>query len=279
MSSGGLLPVGPIALPDPQTLPEISLGKLLSLARIDPPPLGTGVAIAAHFPEAQSYVLDGVAFSAVTFVITEAGLVETRNAIAADSASGANAIAECDDGFYAVLNPRWTNGSLPIRWKLDKRSAPQKIPRDKLTKRVKQGFTSWVTPKTACDPAGSSTFRFDYRGKTKKDPSLNGVNSVDFGPLGSSALALTYTYFVGSETLEFDIRLNKKDHRWTVFKSNKKRFQVRNAVAHEVGHALSLDDLGDPHGQLTMFARLFKGENKKSTLGRGDTLGVEDTSP
>jgi hypothetical protein len=52
-----------------------------------------------------------------------------------------------------------------------------------------------------------------------------------------------------------------------------------NVTTHELGHQVGLDDLGDPHGGLTMYGIIDKGEMSKTTLGFGDLKGAWAVSP
>jgi hypothetical protein len=45
-------------------------------------------------------------------------------------------------------------------------------------------------------------------------------------------------------------------------------------AVHEIGHTLGLDDLSKPHGSLTMFGVIGKGELRKTSLGKGDVRGA-----
>jgi len=53
-------------------------------------------------------------------------------------------------------------------------------------------------------------------------------------------------------------------------------YDVQNILTHEVGHWVGLDDLYNSVDQdLTMYGYGGKGELKKDTLARGDTLGMD----
>ena len=72
--------------------------------------------------------------------------------------------------------------------------------------------------------------------------------------------------------------MNKADYNWTNV-AGVKRYQVRNVIAHELGHQVGLDDLANPHNGLTMFGQIGRGELNKVTLGRGDLKGASTIAP
>lgn len=274
-------------------LPEVTLEEAVQLSGGVQPPEDepdTGLMFTAHYPKGKLLELGGTNFRAITLDILPTGAVlargsataeegvVTRNAVAA-STNGSDPEGACSDTAFEQLGVAWSASKMPIAWRLDKRSIPGRLPARKTKRKVKKGLDAWARPTTNCSSNEKISFGLRFDGRTRKDPARDGLSVVDWGPLDSNAVALTYAWYVGSELVEFDIRMNKRDHKWTVAKRNRRRFQVRNVVAHEGGHALGLGDLGDPHGNLTMFGIVLRGELKKATLGRGDLRGAEAQSP
>jgi hypothetical protein len=285
--------VTPTDIP-PVELPDVTEEKALEISGGVGPPAGdpdTGLLVTAHYKKGKGILLEGTKFVALTLdllptggvvtrgAVTAEGGVITQNAVAGSSATGANADGECGDATFSPLNVSWKAGSMPIGWRIDKRSIPAKLSKRKTKRQVKKGLVSWSAPRTRCSNVPNVGFAFAFDGLSAKNPKRDGVSVIDWGPLSSAAVALTYTWYVENEIVEFDMRLNSSDYKWTVSPTNRRKFQVRNTVAHEAGHALGLGDLSDPHGKLTMFGVIYPGELKKTTLGRGDLDGAQAKSP
>jgi hypothetical protein len=114
----------------------------------------------------------------------------------------------------------------------------------------------------------------------------DGVNLVAWGSVSSaSAIAVTYTWYNSStgEAVEQDVIMNSKLPWKQTYASNPdavcgdlNAYDVQNILTHEVGHWVGLDDLYNSVDQdLTMYGYGDKGELKKDTLARGDTLGMD----
>ena len=266
----------PVATP---LLPSLTVDMLLDLANVEAPPQGVGLQVNALFPEENPLLLDGLEIYSFTANITPEGDVVLVSAQNAETASaGSESTAECSDNAFAPTGVKWSGDDMPILWRMDRRSTPAEL-KDKATLlEVRSGHRVWPQAKSPCTEDDSVSFAYNYLGHTSKNPKYDKVNVVDFGSLGSGALAVNYTWYSGTRIVEVDLRLNKDDYTWTNV-AGVKRYQVKNVVAHELGHQFGLDDLGDGHGALTMFARIGKGERNKVSLGRGDLRGAETLSP
>jgi hypothetical protein len=285
------LPTPPEDPPDVE-LPEVTLEEAIELSGGVKPPKDepdTGLIFTAHYPKGKLLELDGTKFRAITLDVLPVGTVVARSAVPAQdgvvtqnavsgSTNGADPERPCGDTTFERLGVAWSANKMPIKWRFDKRSIPGRLPARKTKRKVKKGLIAWARPTTNCSTNETISLGLRFDGRTRKDPARDGVSVVDWGPLDGNAVALAYVWYVGSEIVEFDIRMND-DYKWTVAKRNRRRFQVQNVVAHEGGHVLGLGDLGDPHGKLTMFGIVLRGELKKTTLGRGDLLGAEAQSP
>ena len=280
----GILIGAAIALPatsNAQVGPSFDLATVLDLARIDAPPAGVGVQIHADFPEDAPLIVDGVGYHSVTIDLTPTGGVITRNAVAAGADSEDDRVQagadECDDPAFKPTGVKWARGTMPILWRMDLHSIPDYLKMEKTKLTVRAAHRVWPQSKTVCANADRIGFAYSYQGPTGKDPNYDELNIVDFGEVGSRALAVNYTWYRGSEIVEVDLRLNK-DYSWTNV-PGVKRYQVKNVVAHELGHQFGLDDLGSPHGRLTMYALIGPGELNKATLGMGDLKGAWALTP
>ena len=261
-------------------LPSLTRAALLEIAQIAAPPAGVGLQIHADFPEGAPLVLDGIAMHSLTADITPDGSVLVRSANAATAGeAGMQAVGECDDPTFLPTGVKWAAGTMPIPWHLDLVSTADELKWPRTVATIRSAHRIWPQAKTVCDRDAENSFSYDYQGPKRANPGYDKVSIVDFGPLGSKALAVNYTWYQGKdEIVEVDLRLNKIDYKWTNIEGVD-RYNVKNVVAHELGHQFGLDDLNDPHSSLTMYALIGKAELNKTTLGRGDMRGAELLSP
>lgn len=262
------------------SVPSLTAAELLELAQVEAPPAGIGLEIHADFPKGSPLVLDGVEIQSLTADLTPEGSVIMRNVVTADSLASTEAgVGECDDPAFLPTGVRWAEGTMPIGWNLDLGSTPEELKGPRTTLTVRTAHRIWPRAKTICDKTNDNSFSYDYLGPKIDNPAYDDVNIVDFGRLGNKALAVNYTWYEGRGAIvDVDLRLNKIDYLWTNM-DGVHRFNVKNVVAHELGHQFGLDDLGAPHNSLTMYALIEKGELNKATLGRGDMRGAETLSP
>lgn len=256
-------------------LPSLTADLLLDIARVDPPGDGVVLQIHADFPEEAPFLLDGVEIYSLTANITPEGKLILGSTQSAETAStDSEGTPECSDDAFVPTGQEWDVHDMPIRWHMNRRSIPDEIKKDTTVLEIRRAHRIWTDALSRCLDSDPILFEYEYGGPAAKHPDFDDVNSVDFGALGSGALALNYVWFSGTDIFEVDLRLNKRDYNWTNV-AGVKRYQVKNVVAHELGHQFGLDDLGDPHGALTMYGRITKGERKKISLGRGDVRGAE----
>jgi len=116
---------------------------------------------------------------------------------------------------------------------------------------------------------------FSYKGTTSKTAGTrDGYNVVSWGYYQVGAIAVTYIWYSGSQTLETDCRMNSY-YRWSL-SGQSGRMDVRNIMTHEFGHWCGLADLYDDVDYwLTMYGYANYGETYKRTLGLGDINGLE----
>lgn len=276
----GAAALAPAASSSIETLPSITKALLLDIARVAPPPPGIGLRIHADFPDGAELDLGGLPLHSLTADITPLGGVQVIEAHAASSSTGSTNIDPCQDRTFVPMGVKWRAGDLPVEWRFRMNSTPSDMGQSGTRYALKKAHRTWTDKLTNCKERDEINFRFKYAGTTGKSPGYDGINMIDFGKLGSKALAVNYTWFKDGRILEVDMRLNKTDYRWrqqTTTKPN--RYIVSNVAAHEIGHQIGLADLSDPHGGLTMFARISAGETSKTRLGRGDIKGASFVSP
>jgi hypothetical protein len=257
---------------------------ILERARVPAPAPGVGLQIHADFPTENPLVLDGLTIYSLTADITPEGTVLTRTVLTREdfaTAGGNNgaAVGECDDPAFVPTGVVWAKDSMPILWRFDRRSTPEEVAIEKTLLTVRSAHRVWPQAQSKCADRDHYSFAYNYLGHTAKNPKYDGVNLVDFGDLGQGALAVNSTWYTSTKKIvEVDLRLNKTDYNWTNIQGVK-RYQVRNVIAHELGHQVGLDDLANPHNGLTMFGQIGRGELNKVTLGRGDLKGASTIAP
>ncbi|MDQ4125004.1 MAG: matrixin family metalloprotease [Actinomycetota bacterium] len=283
------LAVGALAVPAPAQvdvsiplpLPDVEAAELLDLAGVPLPPEGVTLQLHADFPVEAPLEIDGLGFTSLTADVTPDGGVTMLSATPAkaETTSSQVRLDECTDPAFTPTGPRWYAGDLPVKWRFRRSSAPDGLGRFRSQYALQRAHQVWSRANTDCKAKDDVSIQFSFDGPSREKAGYDGVNVVDFGYLGGVALAMNYTLYQGGHILEVDLRLNRNDYRWTNRPGGKNRYQVANVAAHEIGHQIGLDDLSDPHGALTMFGRIGRGEMGNVTLGRGDLRGAAALSP
>lgn len=264
----------------PAPLPDLDTAELLGIAGVSLPPDGVTLQLHADFPAEAPLEVGGLAFTSLTADVSPEGDLTMLSATPATAEATPTAgLDECTDPAFTPTGPRWTEGDLPVQWRFRRGSVPDGLGRFRSQYSLQNAHQVWSRAKTVCKAKDDVSMQFSFAGSSAKRAGYDGVNLVDFGPLGAGALAMNYTWYQGGHILEVDLRLNRHDYRWTNRPGGKNRYQVANVAAHEIGHQLGLDDLSDPHSALTMFGRMSKGEMSNVTLGRGDLRGASALSP
>lgn len=259
------------------SLPSLSADQLLSIAGVDAPPAGVSLELHIDFPTENPLEVAGAAFTALTAVVHPDRSVDMQSAITASGASAAQA-DECKDQTFLPTGRQWSAEDRPVQWRFRQNSTPDGNSIFKTTRALRSAHKVWPQGISRCDDTHNIDFGYSYMGSTSRGVKYDRTNIVEFGRLGGGALAINYTWFSGTRILETDLRLNRTEYKWTN-RPGGRRYQVVNVTAHELGHQVGLDDLGDPHGGLTMFGRISRGETKKTTLGAGDLRGASRLTP
>lgn len=258
-------------------LPSLSADQLLAMAKVDAPPAGVGLELHMDFPVENPLEVGGVEFTALTAVVNPDRSVDMQSAIAGTSSAPAQA-EECTDQTFLPTGRKWSAEDLPVEWRFRKNSTPPGNSIFNTARALRRAHKIWPQGISDCKDNYDTDFAYNYLGGTSRSVKYDHTNVVEFGRLSGGALAINYTWFSGSRILETDLRLNRTEYNWTN-REGGDRYQVVNVAAHELGHQVGLDDLGDPHGGLTMFGRIKRGEVKKTTLGAGDLRGASRLTP
>ncbi len=264
------------------TLPTITVDEVLSWGPGVLPSDGTtGMIVHADFNPDTPYETTVGSFTALTVDVAPSGGVMTLSAVpagAADHATTNTEVDECTDPAFGTVGKRWSANDLPIEFSLNHKSVPKYMSPWLTTSSLREAHQVWGHTNTKCGDKDAIDFRFNYVGSTSKHIERDGTNNTDFGHISRRAVALTYLWYRGDKILEVDLRMSNF-YIWTNRPGVDNRFNVKNVAVHEIGHTLGLDDLSQPHGSLTMFGVVGKGELRKTTLGKGDIRGAELLSP
>jgi hypothetical protein len=116
---------------------------------------------------------------------------------------------------------------------------------------------------------------FNYKGTTRKAAGrYDGYNVVSWGSYKAGVIGVTYIWFIGTQIIETDCRMNTH-YRWSL-SGEARKMDVQNIMTHEFGHWCGLDDLYDNADYwLTMYGYSNYGITYQRTLGLGDINGLE----
>lgn len=253
-------------------LPTVSLDEALDLAEVELPTDGTGLILHADFPAEDPFVSEVGSFTALTLDITPSG-VQTMSAVPDSAAdAGGTTVEECTDPAFASVGKKWSTDDLPIEFALNHRTVPDYMSPWLTTRSIREAHQAWGLTNSKCENRDTIDFRFNYVGSSRQRVGYDGTSITEFGRL-DRPVALSYVWYTGQRIREVDLRMNRR-YSWTNRPGVNDRYNVKNVAVHEIGHTLGLDDLGKPHGSLTMFGVIGKGELRKTSLGKGDVRGA-----
>ncbi|MDY7000374.1 MAG: matrixin family metalloprotease, partial [Thermodesulfobacteriota bacterium] len=111
-----------------------------------------------------------------------------------------------------------------------------------------------------------SSFRYVYGGTTNKIyGQKDGVNTADFGSLGSGYLGYSMWWYIGSKTIESDVRFNSSAN-WGVY-------SLLSVALHELGHSLGLGHSSNKN------AIMYYMSNGRTSLHTDDMNGIRKLYP
>jgi len=297
-----------ITAPGANAAPELDLTNFIPEELSAALPDDTGLLVHIDFKPSSDHFLNGARLVSMTANVTPAGDIQLGHAVtAADLGIPEDVIIpECSDPGFEPTGYGWDPVAMPIAWQYRARSFRKRLGRNAVLRDLKKAHRAWDRDTTECSEESDSNFGYAYAGRTKRALKLDTVNIVERGRLPSGALATLYQWYRDSQIIESDLRLSKGT-QWGTMTPPKprrhfltaggsafrharpatarqsslgrrakryRRFVVANVAAHEFGHDAGLEDLGAPHGELTMYASISRGEHEKVTLGAGDLFGT-----
>ena len=257
-------------------LPSLTADQLLAMAHVDAPPAGVSLELHIDFPTEDPLEVAGAEFTALTAIVHPDKSVDMQSGIS--GAGEGPEPEECSDNAFLPTGRTWSAEDLPVQWQFRRNSTPRGNNIWRTQRALRNAHRIWPQGISRCNTNTDIDFGYDFTGVTSRTVKYDQKNIVEFGRLSGGALAINYTWYTGTRILETDLRLNGYDYNWTNLPDGKV-YQVVNVAAHELGHQVGLDDLGSPHGGLTMFGRISRGEMKKTTLGAGDLRGASRLTP
>lgn len=225
-------------------------------------------------------------------------------ASAPDPSEATGGADECSDA-QASPNP-WTWSSA-YHWKFEGASTPSYLSVNEARDKLIEATKNITLSRNACGMDDRVDATQVYDGKTSVAAGVgrfgdctgpnggDGINVTSFADIDdkdpatgliiedSFVLASTCTWYLGSNPLDSDTRINSGDFLWYLTLpadcvSAGSPFALEGVVTHERGHTFGLAHVNEKdHGYLTM-SRYVNGpcQNSESTLGKGDVLGLRD---
>lgn len=198
--------------------------------------------------------------------------------------------APCSDRAYDDSDS-YVEGRLG--WHFNRSSTPKNLSPGAALRAIRSAGTNVSRVRDACGVRDRVSAWFPYENNYKSGADIgssgacksdDGKSEVTFGDLGRSSLAVECKWYVikksgYDETKKSDVKLNKKDFRWTTRpkkRSCRKAYDIQAVMTHERGHTLGLAHVSERgHGRLTMSTKI-NGPCQKAerTLGRGDAIGL-----
>jgi hypothetical protein len=211
-----------------------------------------------------------------------------------DPGSGPIQGDECTDAFYRTINGGEHDTH---QWYMHASSIPGYFGVDNATviARIREGGAHITHGTTDCSISLQPSLSISYQGTTSAGVDINndgscfgflskdGQNTVGFGPLPSTDIAITCDWTVLGELSESDMRINSDQNEAKFFGTDSKPancnnlYDLEGVATHERGHTFGLGDL-DPsnHPNLTMRSSSVPCSLEARSLGKGDIQGLND---
>ncbi|MGB9023588.1 MAG: matrixin family metalloprotease [Candidatus Bathyarchaeia archaeon] len=174
---------------------------------------------------------------------------------------------------------KWSSGAFDYR--INTANIPGDVSSSSFITYATASFQTWED-----DPGSSIDFSYLGTG-TGTAGSQDGANTVGWGSIGGSTIAVTYDWASYSTGNYDSLRITETDMKFDSSKSWSAqssgvtgRYDVQNIGTHEAGHTFGLGDMYESaDSEQTMYGYGSTGETKKRTLEWGDRAGVAALYP
>jgi hypothetical protein len=174
---------------------------------------------------------------------------------------------------------KWSSGAFDYR--INTANIPGDVSSSSFITYATASFQTWED-----DPGSSIDFSYLGTG-TGTAGSQDGTNTVGWGSIGGSTIAVTYNWASYSTGNYDSLRITETDMKFDSSKSWSAqslgvtdRYDVQNIGTHEAGHTFGLGDMYESaDSEQTMYGYGSTGETKKRTLEWGDRAGVAALYP
>jgi hypothetical protein len=217
-------------------------------------------------------------------VLSEPGAATSTGTTAAGPATSvAGSPPACSDSQRKVFSSWWHT---TFRWSFKASTRPSNLTAATAAGQLKHAVRNITTERNDCGRPDRVSATSAYDGTTSRNPQIgsdasctgtDNHNTVAFGDLPSGVLGFTCWWYVGTRTVEADMRLNKVDFSWAVTASNcSNDYLVQDVATHEFGHVYGLGHVSQTgHANETMSTQIYFCDASDETLALGDMLGLE----
>lgn len=189
----------------------------------------------------------------------------------------------CSDPARSVSNSWWHH---TLHWTFKASSAPANLGVSTAETQLRRSMRNITDERNDCGRPDRVSATAIYDGRTSRSPQIggndsctgtDGQNTVAFGDLGPSTVGFTCWWYIGNQTVEADMQLNKLDFSFAVSPSRcANQFILQGVATHEFGHVFGLRHVSQSsHANLTMSTQVYPCDASDATLGLGDMLALE----
>jgi Matrixin len=213
----------------------------------------------------------------------DSAAVAQRSATRSQMVAPAGSPPACSDTKRKVFASWWHS---TFHWSFKTASKPSNLTVSTATAELKRAVKNITGERNDCGRPDHVSATSTYDGSTTRSPQIgsdasctgtDNHNTVAFGDLPGSVLAYTCWWYIGNQTMEADMRINKADFHWAVTPSSCSNAYILQGVAtHEFGHVYGLGHVSQTgHANETMSTQIYTCDASDETLGLGDMLGLE----